>query len=143
MKQSAGTLLYRQGPDGLEVLLVHPSGSYNRHKPWSIPKGIPDEGEADLETTARRETWEETGIEVTGPLVNLGSISYTKSRKEVHCFAGPAPAEAAPHCASWEVDQACFLPLARARELLHPEQAVFLDRLLDRLDDGGRARRPG
>ena len=41
MKQSAGTLLYRQGPEGLEVLIVHPSGAYNRKAPWSIPKGIP------------------------------------------------------------------------------------------------------
>ena len=28
MKQSAGTLLYRHGPQGLEVLIVHPSGWY-------------------------------------------------------------------------------------------------------------------
>ena len=37
MKQSAGTLLYRVGPCGTEVLLVHPSGAYNRKAPWSIP----------------------------------------------------------------------------------------------------------
>ena len=52
MKQSAGTLLYRQGPDGLEVLLVHPSGNYNRKAPWGIPKGLPAADE-DLETAAR------------------------------------------------------------------------------------------
>src|SRR5579872_39147 len=45
-KQSSGTLLYRRAPAGLEVLLVHPSGNYNRGKPWSIPKGLPDAGEA-------------------------------------------------------------------------------------------------
>ena len=45
MRQSAGTLLYREGPEGLEVLLVHPSGAYNRRAPWSIPKGEPG-GEA-------------------------------------------------------------------------------------------------
>jgi len=109
---------------------VHASGNYNRHKPWSIPKGEADPGETDLETTARRETREETGVEA-GALVYLGSIQYTKSRKVVHCYAGPAPADAAPHCASWEVDQACFVPLERARELLHPEQRVFLERLAD------------
>jgi len=42
MKESAGTLLYRHTPDGLEVLLVHPSGNYNRGKPWGIPKVLPD-----------------------------------------------------------------------------------------------------
>src|SRR5258708_29119310 len=101
MKQSAGTLLYRQGPHGLEVLLVHPSGNYNRRAPWGIPKGLPDDDETDLEQTARRETQEETGV-LAGTLVALGSIDYVKSRKRVHCYARPAPVDAAPHCASWE-----------------------------------------
>ena len=130
MKQSSGTLLYRLGVDGLEVLLVHASGNYNRRKPWSIPKGEPDPDEGDLEITARRETREETGVDASTPLVYLGTIQYSKSRKVIHCYAGPAPADAAPHCASWEVDHACFVPLLRAREVLHPEQQPFLDRLL-------------
>src|SRR5262245_35774890 len=128
MKESAGTLLYRQGPEGLEVLIVHASGNYNRHKPWSIPKGEPDPGEKDLEATARRETLEETGI-LPGELKPLGKIRYSKSGKWVHAFASPAPADAAPQCASWEIDQARFLPLDQARQKIHPEQAAFLDRL--------------
>jgi predicted NUDIX family NTP pyrophosphohydrolase len=110
MKQSAGTLLYRWGPEGWEVLLVHPSGNYNRHSPWGIPKGIPDEGE-ELEAAARRETWEETGVRVAGSLIDLGFIDYKKSRKRIFAFAGPAPDDATPHCASWEVDRAEFLSL--------------------------------
>jgi predicted NUDIX family NTP pyrophosphohydrolase len=133
MKESAGTLLYRSGPDGLEVLLVHASGNYNRKSPWSIPKGLPDEGETDLSVTARRETLEETGV-TAGELVSLGHIDYTKSRKRIHCFTGPAPADAEPRCASWEVDQACFVALQRARQLLHPEQVPFLDRLAEHVN---------
>lgn len=129
MKESAGTLLYRDGPQGLEVLLVHPSGNYNRRAPWSIPKGEP-EPETSLEENARRETLEETGV-TAGALVPLGHIDYRRSRKRVHCFAGPAPVDAAPRLASWEVDQARFLPVAEARELLHPDQQVFLDRLTE------------
>jgi predicted NUDIX family NTP pyrophosphohydrolase len=136
MKQSAGTLLYRQGPEGLTVLLVHPSGAYNRGKPWSIPKGIPDDGETDLELTARRETLEEAGV-TAGPLVSLGHIDYTRSRKRIHCFVGPAPADAEPRLASWEIDQARFLTLEEARQLLHPEQQPFLDRLEEHLRGGG------
>ena len=127
MLQSAGTLLYRRKGATLEVLLVHPSGGYNRHKPWGIPKGLPDEDES-LEAAARRETLEEAGI-TPGELLDLGSITYRKSRKEVHCFAGPAPIDAEPSCASWEIDQAEFLPIAIARERIHPDQAPFLDRL--------------
>src|SRR5689334_5948279 len=125
MRQSAGTLLYREGPQGLEVLLVHPSGAYNRRAPWSIPKGEPSAEGADLEETARRETLEEADVRA-GDLVSLGFIDYRKSRKRVHCFAGPAPADAAPRVASWEVDQARFVPLEEARTLLHQDQAVFL-----------------
>jgi predicted NUDIX family NTP pyrophosphohydrolase len=132
LKESSGTLLYRDQGQGLEVLLVHPSGNYNRGKPWSIPKGNPDEGEA-LEAAARRETVEETGV-VAGRLTALGTIAYRKSGKQIHCFAGPAPADAAPRCASWEVDQAEFVSLAKARLRLHPDQAEFLERLLALLE---------
>jgi predicted NUDIX family NTP pyrophosphohydrolase len=126
-KESSGTLLYRRSPAGLEVLLVHPSGNYNRGKPWSIPKGIPDSGE-DLETAARRETREETAV-VAGELETLGSIQYQKSGKRIHCFAGPAPADASPACASWEVDRSEFIAVDQARRCLHPDQVPFLDRL--------------
>ena len=70
------------------MLIVHPSGGYNRHAPWSIPKGIPDDGETDLEATARRETFEETGVSA-GPLTAFGFIDYQKSRKRVHLFRRP------------------------------------------------------
>ncbi|MCI0682440.1 MAG: NUDIX domain-containing protein [Gemmataceae bacterium] len=136
MKQSAGTLLYRQGRDGVEVLIVHASGNYNRKKPWSIPKGEPDPGESDLQAVARRETLEETGV-AAGELTPLGSIKYSKSGKTVHAFAGPAPDDPKPSCASWEIDQARFVPLDEARKLLHPEQAVFVDRLLELISHHG------
>ena len=135
MKQSSGTLLYRQGTNGLEVLLVHPSGGYNRHAPWSIPKGEANKDETDLQATARRETEEETGV-TAGPLESLGFIDYRKSRKRVHCFTGPAPADADPRPTSWEVDQACFVSLEEARVRLHPDQVAFLDGLVHHLEEG-------
>ncbi len=129
MKESAGCLLYRRAPLGVEVLLVHASGNYNRRAPWGIPKGEVDADEG-LEQTARRETAEETGV-TPGALVPLGHIDYTKSRKRVHCFTGPAPDNAQPRCASWEIDRAEFLPIDTARERIHPDQAAFLDRLME------------
>jgi predicted NUDIX family NTP pyrophosphohydrolase len=127
MRESSGTLLFR-AQDGLtEVLIVHPSGHYNRKAPWSIPKGKAEEGEA-LEAAARRETLEETGVEA-GALTALGSVELQRSRKRIHAFAGPAPEGASPRCASWEVDRAEFLPLGMARELLHPDKAQLIDRL--------------
>jgi predicted NUDIX family NTP pyrophosphohydrolase len=127
VKESAGTLIYQATSGGWEVLLVHPSGNYNRRAPWSIPKGLPDEGES-LEAAARRETFEETGV-LAEQLISLGFADYTRTRKRVHCFAGAAPAECQPNCASWEVDKAAFLPLSEARAAIHPDQLVFIDRL--------------
>lgn len=131
-KYSSGTLLYRAAATGdLEVLLVHPSGNDNRGKPWSIPKGNPNPGETDQDA-ARRETWEETGVS-PGTLVSLGSIVYRKSGKRIICFAGPAPSDSQPRCASWEVDRAEFVPLPEAWDLLHPDQREFLQMLRELL----------
>ncbi len=134
MKESAGVLLYRRGPRGLEVLLVHPSGNYNRRAPWSIPKGLPEPGE-DLETCARRETLEETGV-AADKLVPLGFVDYTRSRKRIHGFAGEAPPDARPECASWEVDRAEFLPWQEALERIHPDQVELMKRLEKMLNAG-------
>ncbi len=133
MKQTSGTLLYRQVCDEVHVLLVHPSGNYNRKAPWGIPKGLPDEGE-ELEAAARRETLEETGV-IAGDLISNGFIDYTKSRKRVFCFVGIAPDDAQPRCASWEVDKAEFVSLDKAKEIIHPDQKEFLLRLEKMLND--------
>ncbi len=130
-KLSSGTVLYRQGDGEMQILLVHPAGNYNRRAPWGIPKGEPDPDE-ELEAAARRETREETGLEV-GSLVPLGFVDYTRSRKRVHAFAGAAPIDCAPRCASWEVDKVEFIEISRARRIIHPDQATFLDRLLEHL----------
>jgi predicted NUDIX family NTP pyrophosphohydrolase len=134
MKQSAGTLLYRRNDEGrVEVLLVHPSGGYNRKAPWSIPKGKPETGE-ELEYAARRETLEETGVVAPPELRPFGSITYVKSRKTVHCFLGEVPPTLKAEPASWEVDRVEFLPLEKARQKIHPDQRAFLDRLAELLN---------
>lgn len=131
---SAATLLYDRRGDTTYILLVHPSGNYNRHAPWSLPKGLPEPGE-ELEAAARRETLEETGVRA-GDLAAIGHIDYRRSRKRIHAFAGALPADAKPRCASWEVDRAELVPLARAREILHPDQRAFLDRIADLIGEG-------
>jgi len=131
-KLASGTVLYRivdgeAGPE-IEVLLVHPSGNYNRRAPWGIPKGAPNPDEP-LEAAARRETWEETGLTIISPLTDLGHVDYTRSKKRVHGYAGRAPDGADPRCASWEVDKVEFIEITRARRIIHPDQAALLDRL--------------
>src|ERR1700722_11161745 len=72
---SAGILLFRRRPAGLEVMLVHPGGPFWAKKDaeaWSIPKGLADEGE-DLLEAAKREFLEETGMRVEGEFLDLGA----------------------------------------------------------------------
>jgi predicted NUDIX family NTP pyrophosphohydrolase len=74
-KMSAGILLFRHRPGGVEVLLVHPGGPFWAKKDlgaWSIPKGLVDEGE-DLLAAAKREFLEETGMMVDGEFLDLGA----------------------------------------------------------------------
>jgi predicted NUDIX family NTP pyrophosphohydrolase len=74
-KLSAGILLFRRRPSGVEVMLVHPGGPFWAKKDagaWSIPKGLADEGE-DLLAAAKREFLEETGIAVDGEFLDLGA----------------------------------------------------------------------
>jgi predicted NUDIX family NTP pyrophosphohydrolase len=74
-KVSAGILLFRCRPAGVEVMLVHPGGPFWAKKDlgaWSIPKGLADEGE-DLLVAAKREFLEETGMVVDGEFLDLGA----------------------------------------------------------------------
>ena len=115
------------------MLLVHPSGSYNKKAEWGIPKGLPEAGEK-LEAAARRETFEETGV-IPSDLTPLGYVEYTKSSKRVHCFYGPCPEGAEPSCTSWEVDRAEFVSMEDAKGLIHPDQFPLLKWLEDILQE--------
>jgi predicted NUDIX family NTP pyrophosphohydrolase len=73
-KISAGVLLFRRRPAGVEVLLVHPGGPFWARKDagaWSIPKGLGNEGE-DWLAAAKREFLEETGMALEGDFYDLG-----------------------------------------------------------------------
>ena len=142
-RTSAGLLLYRRTPHGLEVLLVHPGGPFfarKDHGAWSIPKGEAEDGD-DLLAVAHRELGEETGFTVSGPELSLGCVRQ-KGGKVVHAWAvrGDAdptelrsntfeiewPPRSGRMCAFPEVDRAAWFDLAEARRRINPAQAAFL-----------------
>jgi predicted NUDIX family NTP pyrophosphohydrolase len=151
---AAGLLLYRRGPDGLEVLAAHPGGPAWEGRDvgaWTLPKGLVDPGETDLLEVARREFLEETGHappNVT-PL-DLGSVEL-RSGKVVHAWAlegdlDPLAARSNEFDLEWprrsgrfvrvpEIDRVAWFRPDEARRRLNPAQAAFVDRLVAALDD--------
>jgi predicted NUDIX family NTP pyrophosphohydrolase len=144
---SAGILLYRRRPRGLEVLLVHPGGPFWARRDagaWSVPKGEYEPSEDPL-AAARREFAEELGSAMPeGPVEDLGEVRQ-KGGKRVRAWGveGDLDAEAIVSNTfelEWpprsgrvievpEVDRARWFPLEAARDKINPAQAELLDRL--------------
>jgi len=158
--RSAGLLLHRRTPGGLEVFIVHPGGPYFARKDdgvWSIPKGEIDGDEQPLDV-ARREFHEETGQTLeacggTGEPHPLGEIRQAGGKRvEAWAVEGDWPdgvklvsntftLEWPPRSGTMqsfpEVDRGGFVPLAEARRKLNPAQVEFLDRLVAWLASSG------
>ena len=152
-KISGGLVLYKltKHSNPLSVLVAHPGGPFFKNKDagwWSIPKGEPDQGE-DIFMAALREFEEETGEKPHGPYLDLGSIIQKNGKKVfAWAFAGDWEDGKIPVCNEitmeypkdsgkmWtfpEIDQALLLPAEEAKQKLRPEQAVLVDRLIERL----------
>lgn len=70
---SAGGVIYRHSPVGIEVALARRSDS-NGQRVWCLPKGLIEPGEK-APATARREVREETGLQ--GDVeAKLGDVQY-------------------------------------------------------------------
>ncbi len=150
-KMSAGVLLYRKRPAGMEILLVHPGGPFWRKKDdgaWSIPKGLAEAGEDHL-AAARREFFEETGASVSGEFVALGAHRQPGG-KTIVAFAvegdfDPALISSNVFAIEWpphsgktaefpEVDRAGWFSLDQALQKVTKGQKPIIAALADHLE---------
>jgi predicted NUDIX family NTP pyrophosphohydrolase len=149
-KISAGILLFRRRPAGIEVMLVHPGGPFWAKKDagaWSIPKGLADEGENLLEA-ARREFLEETGVTVEGEFLDLGAHKQPGGKTVVAwaCEGDFDPASLTSNMFSleWpprsgrmaqfpEVDRAAWYSIDEALEKINKGQRAIVTALTERL----------
>jgi predicted NUDIX family NTP pyrophosphohydrolase len=142
---SAGIALYRRVRDSIEIFLVHPGGPFWKNKDdgaWTFPKGEYKEGEEPL-AAARREFREETGFEVDGEPIDLGSVEQSAKVVRLWAVEGDCDASAVrsnTFFKEWppksgrqqefpEVDRAGWFSPDEARRKLLAAQVPFVDRL--------------
>ena len=149
-KRSAGLLMYRRRPDGLEVLLVHPGGPFWAKKDlgsWTIPKGEYLDDEDPLQA-ARREFQEETGFAAAGDFLPLGELKQPGGKiLSAWGFEGdcdPAQFRSNTFRIEWpprsgrvaefsEIDRGAWFPVEAAGEKILSGQRPLLERLLQML----------
>jgi predicted NUDIX family NTP pyrophosphohydrolase len=153
---SAGLLLYRSAPSGVEVFLVLPGGPFFRNRDdgwWTVPKGLVEPGEDPL-AAARREFEEETGFAPPAPesanYLDLGTVRQ-KGGKVVQAWAvegdcDPALLRSNTFRLEWpprsgrmsefpEIARGGFFSLDAARRKINAAQTALLDRLAERWRD--------
>ena len=144
--RSAGVLLFRSVGRETEVLLIKPGGPFWRIKDagaWMIPKGRVEAGEQPAEA-ALREFEEETGTRLTSVPIELAKVrqsggkwveafavegdldedAVTSNEFEIEWPPRSGRLERFPEC-----EQARWMSLAQARELMLPSQLPLLDAL--------------
>jgi predicted NUDIX family NTP pyrophosphohydrolase len=152
--RSAGLLLYRTGPLGLEVLLTHAGGPYWQNKDdgaWGIAKGEYDDHE-DPQTVALRDFTEETGYPPPHPPYLALGETRKKSGKIVIAWAAegdldPAAAVSNTIPLEWpprskqfievpEIDRVAWFTPETARRKVQASEAPFIERLLEAFGQG-------
>ncbi len=149
-KISSGLLLFRKSGEHVEVLLGHPGGPFwGKKDVWSIPKGELEADEDHL-TGAAREFEEELGFKPpTDKLLDLGSAKANGSKtnfiwavehdpdlKQFHCRSSVSmqwPPNSGKAMEFPEIDRIGWFDLPVAKQKLFKAQAIFIDRLAEKL----------
>jgi len=116
---SAGVLLFRHRDGEVEVLLIKPGGPFWRNKDagaWMIPKGNVESGEAPAEA-ALREFEEETEGDLDAAAIR--SIDFELEW----------PPRSGRRRRYPEAEEARWMTIGEARELMLPSQLPLLDAL--------------
>ena len=143
---SAGILMFRERDSVLEVLLIRPGGPFWCNKDvgaWMIPKGAVEAGEEPAQA-ALREFQEETGTRLSSTPFPLARIRQAAG-KIVEAFAVEGDLDASAVTPNefeleWpprsglrerfpEVEEARWMTMPEAREMMLPSQLPLLDAL--------------
>ncbi|HEY49811.1 MAG TPA: NUDIX hydrolase [Dehalococcoidia bacterium] len=124
MKQSGAIFLVNGAG---KLLLIHPSGKYNRNAPWMPPKEEIESGETPQEA-AQRAVVEELHLPPNSydSVEELGAITYKSKSKMIWCFQARYRGKDNDISLDWENDlYGWFTPVA-AREVIKEEFTPLL-----------------
>jgi 8-oxo-dGTP pyrophosphatase MutT (NUDIX family) len=123
---AAVAVVLRARPEDVELLLIkrarHPRDPWSGH--MALPGGRRDTGDPDLAATAIRETFEETGVELTRdpPIEPLGSLERVAPlgaplpRIRISPFVFAVASDTEAHAASAEVDRVHWTSVRQLRD---------------------------
>ena len=150
---SAGIVVHRRGPEGPEILLVHPGGPFWAKKDehaWSIPKGEYEPDAEDAEQAAVREFAEELGTPAPeGARIELPPLKAGRKTIRAWLIEGdldPTGIVSNTFELEWpprsgrkqtfpEVDRAAWFPLDVAATKLHKGQAPLCHLISEALEN--------
>jgi predicted NUDIX family NTP pyrophosphohydrolase len=128
VKQSGAIFLVNKDR---KILLVHPSGAYNRKAPWLPPKEEvqPDE---TPEEAAKRAVVEELGLapDSYADIKEIGSVTYKTKSKTIHCFAARFTGKDDAIRLDWENDRYGWFTADEARRIIKEEFAPVIARAI-------------
>ena len=142
---SAGGVIYRRTPEGIEIGLISTKGGTR----WQLPKGKQEKGET-LEVTATREVAEETGLfgTIQAPLdaidiwFNVSDGGRAVRRHKVVHFYLLEYGYGSTRDHDHEVDDACWFPVDEAlTRLTFPNERRIAERALVILTPAGNESR--
>ncbi len=124
MKQSGAIFLVNG--EG-KLLLVHPSGNYNKNSPWMPPKEQVEADETPREA-AQRSVVEELNLppDSYACVEELGYVTYKSGSKTVYCFKAAYRGKDDDISLDWENDSYGWFTAVEARDVIKEEFAPLL-----------------
>ncbi len=140
MKRSAGILPYRCKDGKLQVFLGHLGGPFwaKKQRSWGIIKGEIEKDETPIEA-AKREFFEETGKQIEGDFMDLGSVRTANKEVRIYATVQDLSGDITSNMVQMEyhgkqlrfpeIDKAAWFDIEAAKDLLIAYQVPFLERL--------------